>query len=128
MKSNNQYLKSINESVGGQVADTRRPNNWYLKNIAKSTGSDDIHGHWNDNHYLKLIASNLKDGDIAKLLETIAELRAEIEQLELLFANDIHLFTNDDTVSSGEILDVFSYCKHDMEEEGNTVYFYVIEQ
>ena len=128
MKSNNQYLEKINESVGGQVVDERKPNNWYLRSIAKNTGSQEIHGHRTDNYYLKRIALNMEDLDVKELLETIAELRGEVEDLEELLANDIHLFSCcKDIVQTGESLGLFAYCKHDGELEGNTVYFYALE-
>lgn len=127
-KNNNQYLESINESVTGQTVDTIKPNNWYLRNIAKNTGSEEIHGHRTDNYYLKRIALNMEDIDIKELLQTIAELRGEVEDLENLLANDIHLFSCcKDIVQTGESLGLFAYCKHNGEVEGNTVYFYAVE-
>lgn len=123
MKSNNQYLESINESVSGQMVDERKPNNWYLRSIAKSTGSEGIHGHRTDNYYLKRIALNMEE-----IEQTIAELRGEVEELEELLANDIHLFSCcKDIVQTGDSLDLFAYCKADGEVEGNTVYFYALE-
>ena len=107
MKSNNQYLEKINESVGGQVVDERKPNNWYLRSIAKNTGSQEIHGHRTDNYYLKRIALNMEDLDVKEF---------------------IHLFSCcKDIVQTGESLGLFAYCKHDGELEGNTVYFYALE-
>ena len=129
MKSNNQYLESINESVGGQMVDERKPNNWYLRSIAKNTGSEEIHGHRTDNYYLKRIALNMEDLDVKELLETIAELRGEVEDLEEQLSNDIHLFgCCKNIVQTGESLGVFAYCKHDGEVEGNTVHFYAVER
>ena len=127
MKSNNQYLESINESVSGQMVDERKPNNWYLRSIAKNTGSEDIHGHRTDNYYLKRIALNMEDIDIKELLQTITELRGEVEELENQLANDIHLFGCKDIVQTGDALDLFAYCKHNGEVEGNTVHFYAVE-
>ena len=128
MKSNNQYLESINESVSGQMVDERKPNNWYLRSIAKNTGSQEIHGHRTDNYYLKRIALNMEDLDVKELLETIAELRGEVEDLEEQLANDIHLFSCcKDIVQTGESLGLFAYCKHNGEVEGNTVHFYVVD-
>ena len=127
MKSNNQYLESINESVSGQMVDERKPNNWYLRSIAKNTCSEEIHGHRTDNYYLKRIALNMEDLDVKELLETIAELRGEVEDLEEQLANDIHLFSCcKDVTQIGESLGLFAYCKHNGELEGNTVYFYAI--
>ena len=103
-------------------------NNKYLREIAKNTGSIDITGHHSDNYYLKRIALNTKDMDIQELLQAIAELRGEVEDLEEQLANDIHLFSCcKDIVQTGESLGLFAYCKHDGEVEGNTVYFYVVE-
>ena len=127
-KNNNQYLERINESVTGQTVDVRRTNNWYLRSIAKNTGSEEIHGHRTDNYYLRRIALNMEDLDVKELLETIAELRGEVEELEELLANDIHLFSCcKDIVQTGESLGLFAYCKHNGEVEGNTVYFYAID-
>ena len=126
MKNNNQYLEKINESVTGQTVDTIKPNNLYLKSIAKNTGSEDIHGHNSDNYYLKRIALNMEDIDIKELLQTITELRGEVEELENQLANDIHLFGCKDIVQTGDALDLFAYCKHNGEVEGNTVHFYAI--
>ena len=120
MKSNNQYLESINESVSGQMVDERKPNNWYLRSIAKNTGSEEIHGHRTDNYYLRRIALNMEE-----IEQTIAELRGEVEELEELLANDIHLFGCKDIIQTGESMDLIAYCKHDGEVEGNTVYFYI---
>lgn len=123
-KNNNQYLESINESVTGQTVDVRRTNNWYLRSIAKNTGSEEIHGHRTDNYYLKRIALNMEE-----IEQTIAELRGEVEELEELLANDIHLFSCcNDIVQTGESLGLFAYCKADGEVEGNTVYFYAVER
>ena len=127
MKSNNQYLESINESVGGQMVDERKPNNWYLRSIAKNTGSQEIHGHRTDNYYLKRIALNMEDMDIQELLQTIAELRGEVEELEELLANDIHLFGCNSVTPTDESWDLIAYCKHNGIVEGNTVYFYVVD-
>ena len=122
-KNNNQYLERINESVTGQTVDVRRTNNWYLRSIAKNTSSEEIHGHRTDNYYLRRIALNMEE-----IEQTIAELRGEVEELEELLANDIHLFSCcKDIVQTGESLGLFAYCKHDGEVEGNTVYFYVVE-
>ena len=128
MKSNNQYLESINESVSGQMVDEIKPNNWYLRSIAKNTGSEEIHGHRTDNYYLKRIALNMEDLDIKELLQTITELRGEVEELENLLANDIHLFSCcKDIVQTGESLGLFAYCKADGEKVvGGTVYFYEV--
>ena len=126
MKSNNQYLESINESVSGQMVDERKPNNWYLRSIAKNTGSEEIHGHRTDNYYLKRIALNMEDLDIKELLQTITELRGEVEELENLLANDIHLFGCKNIIQTGESMDLIAYCKHNSEVEDNTVYFYEV--
>ena len=90
MKSNNQYLESINESVGGQVVDERKPNNWYLRSIAKNTGSQEIHGHRTDNYYLRRIALNMEDLDVKELLETIAELSNAIHALSFIVSSVNH--------------------------------------
>lgn len=127
MKSNNQYLESINESASGQMVDERKPNNWYLRSIAKNTGSGEIHGHRTDNYYLKRIALNMEDMDIAELLETIAELRGEVEDLEEQLANDIHLFGCNSVTPTDESWDLITYCKHNGGLEGNIVYFYAVE-
>jgi len=43
-------------------------------------------------------------------------------------ANDIHLFSCcRDVTQIGESLGLFAYCKHDGEVEGNTVYFYAVD-
>ena len=128
MKNNNQYLEKINESVTGQTVDTIKPNNLYLKSIAKNTGSEDIHGHNSDNYYLKRIALNMEDIDIKELLQTITELRGEVEELEYLVANDVHLFGCSNITQTGKPLELISYCKKNGVVEGNTVYFYVIEK
>lgn len=123
MKNNNQYLEKINESVTGQTVDVRRTNNWYLRSIARNTSSEEIHGHRTDNYYLRRIALNMEE-----IEQTIAELRGEIEELEELLANDIHLFSCcKDVTQIGESLGLFAYCKHNGELEGNTVYFYALE-
>ena len=128
MKSNNQYLEKINESVGGQATDKRKTDIYYLRSIAENTGSENLDGQRTDNYYLRLIALNMEDMDVKELLQTIAELRGEVEDLEELLANDIHLFSCcKDRVQTGESLGLFAYCKHDGEVEGNTVYFYVVE-
>lgn len=122
-KNNNQYLERINESVTGQTVDVRRTNNWYLRSIARNTSSEEIHGHRTDNYYLRRIALNMEE-----IEQTIAELREEVEDLEELLANDIHLFSCcKDIVQTGESLGLFAYCKADGEVEGNTVYFYAVE-
>lgn len=127
MKSNNKYLHEISSNFGSS-AESMSTNNKYLREIAKNTGSVDITGHHSDNYYLKRIALNTKDMDIQELLQTIAELRGEVEDLEEQLANDIHLFSCcKDIVQTGESLGLFAYCKHDGEVEGNTVYFYVVE-
>lgn len=77
---------------------------------------------------MKRIALNTKDLDIKELLETITELRGEVEDLEEQLSNDIHLFSCcKDIVQTGESLGLFAYCKADGEVEGNTVYFYAVE-
>ena len=127
MKSNNKYLHEISSNFGSSE-ESMSTNNKYLREIAKNTGSIDITGHHSDNYYLKRIALNTKDMDIQELLQAIAELRGEVEDLEEQLANDIHLFSCcKDIVQTGESLGLFAYCKHDGEVEGNTVYFYVVE-
>lgn len=127
MKSNNKYLHEISSNFGSS-AESISTNNKYLREIAKNTGSVDITGHHSDNYYLKRIALNTKDLDIKELLQTITELRGEVEELEGLLANDIHLFSCcKDIVQTGESLGLFAYCKADGEVEGNTVYFYAVE-
>ena len=126
MKSNNKYLHEISSNFGSSE-ESMSTNNKYLREIAKNTGSIDITGHHSDNYYLKRIALNTKDMDIQELLQTIAELRGEVEDLEEQLANDIHLFSCcKDIVQTGESLGLFAYCKHDGEVEGNTVHFYAI--
>lgn len=126
MKSNNKYLQEINRNFGG-VMEVNKTNNHYLREIAKNTGSVDIASHHSDNYYLKRIALNTADMDIKELLQTIVELRGEVEDLEEQLANDIHLFSCcKDIVQTGESLGLFAYCKADGEVEGNTVYFYAI--
>lgn len=126
MKSNNKYLHEISSNFGSS-AESMSTNNKYLREIAKNTGSVDITGHHSDNYYLKRIALNTKDLDIKELLQTIAELRGEVEELEEQLANDIHLFSCcKDIVQTGESLGLFAYCKHDGEVEGNTVHFYAV--
>lgn len=127
MKPNNQYLEKINESVGGQATDKRKTDIYYLRSIAENTGSENLDGQRTDNYYLKLIALNMEEIDIKELLQTIAELRGEVEELENLLANDIHLFGCKDIVQTGDALDLFAYCKHNGEVEGNTVHFYVVD-
>lgn len=127
MKSNNKYLQEINRNFGG-VMEVNKTNNHYLREIAKNTGSVDIASHHSDNYYLKRIALNTADMDIKELLQTIAELREEVSDLEGQLANDIHLFSCcKDIVQTGELLGLFAYCKHNGEVEGNTVYFYVVD-
>ena len=126
MKPNNQYLEKINESVGGQATDKRKTNIYYLRSIAENTGSENLDGQRTDNYYLRLIALNMEDMDVKELLETIAELRGEVEELEGLLSNDIHLFGCKDIVQTGDALDLFAYCKYNGEVEGNTVHFYAI--
>lgn len=127
MKSNNKYLHEISSNFGSS-AESISTNNKYLREIAKNTGSIDITGHHSDNYYLKRIALNTKDMDIQELLQTIAELRGEVEDLEEQLANDIHLFSCcKDIVQTGESLGLFAYCKHNGEVEGNTVHFYAID-
>ena len=128
MKSNNKYLHEISSNFGSSE-ESMSTNNKYLREIAKNTGSIDITGHHSDNYYLKRIALNTKDMDIKELLQTIAELRGEVEELEELLANDIHLFSCcKDIVQTGESLGLFAYCKHNGELEGNTVHFYAVER
>jgi len=81
MKSNNKYLQEINRNFGG-VMEINKTNNHYLREIAKNTGSVDIASHHSDNYYLKRIALNTADMDIKELLQTIAELREEVSDLE----------------------------------------------
>lgn len=127
MKSNNKYLHEISSNFGSSE-ESMSTNNKYLREIAKNTGSVDITGHHSDNYYLKRIALNTKDLDITELLQTIVELRGEVEDLEELLANDIHLFSCcRDVTQIGESLGLFAYCKHDGEVEGNTVHFYVVD-
>lgn len=126
MKSNNKYLQEINRNFGG-VMEVNKTNNHYLREIAKNTGSVDIASHHSDNYYLKRIALNTADMDIKELLQTIAELRGEVEELEGLLSNDIHLFGCKDIIQTGESMDLIAYCKHNGEVEGNTVYFYTLE-
>lgn len=126
MKSNNKYLQEINRNFGG-VMEINKTNNHYLREIAKNTGSVDIASHHSDNYYLKRIALNTADMDIKELLQTIAELREEVSDLEGQLANDIHLFSCcKDIVQSDDALDLFAYCKYNGEVEGNTVHFYAI--
>ena len=128
MKNNNQYLEKINESVGGQATDKRKTNIYYLRSIAENTGSENLDGQRTDNYYLRLIALNMEDMDVKELLQTIAELRGEVEELEELLANDIHLFSCcKDIVQTDDALDLFAYCKYNGEVEGNTVHFYAID-
>lgn len=127
MKPNNQYLEKINESVGGQATDKRKTNIYYLRSIAENTGSENLDGQRTDNYYLRLIALNMEDLDVKELLQTIAELRGEVEELEELLSNDIHLFGCKDIVQTGDALDLFAYCKYNGEVEGNTVHFYALE-
>lgn len=129
MKSNNQYLESINESVSGQMVDERKPNNWYLRSIAKNTGSEEIHGHRTDNYYLKRIALNMEEIDIKELLQTIAELRGEVEDLTIKANNEIILFGEKSLIQKDESANVSAYCKVDGNKmvDGTIYFFEVIE-
>ena len=127
MKSNNQYLKSINESVSGQMVDERKPNNWYLRSIAKNTGDEEIHGHRTDNYYLRRIALNMEDLDVKELLETIAELRGEVEDLTIKANNEIILFGEKSLIQKDESANVSAYCKVDGNKMvDGTIYFFEV--
>ena len=128
MKSNNQYLKSINENFGGQV-DSRKPDNYYLKHIAENTGSDDLNGHRPNNYYLKQIAENTEDMDIAGLTATIRELRQEVEDLTIKANNEIILFGEKSLIQKDEIANISAYCKVDGNKmvDGTIYFFEVIE-
>ena len=126
MKSNNQYLKSINENFGGQV-DSRKPDNYYLKHIAENTGSDDLNGHRPNNYYLKQIAENTEDMDIAEMTATIQELRKEVEDLTFIANNEIVIFGDKNLIQLNDTVDLTAYCKADGEKVvGGTVYFYEV--
>ena len=127
MKSNNQYLESINESVSGQMVDERKPNNWYLRSIAKNTGDEEIHGHRTDNYYLRRIALNMEEIDIKELLQTIAELRGEVEDLTIKANNEIILFGEKSLIQKDESANVSAYCKVDGNKMvDGTIYFFEV--
>ena len=126
MKSNNQYLESINKNFGGQV-DSRKPDNYYLKHIAENTGSDDLNGHRPNNYYLKQIAENTEDMDIAGLTATIRELRQEVEDLTIKANNEIILFGEKSLIQKDEIANVSAYCKVDGNKMvDGTIYFFEV--
>ena len=126
MKSNNQYLKSINENFGGQV-DSRKPNNYYLKHIAENTGSDDLNSHRPNNYYLKQIAENTEDMDIAGLTATIRELRQEVEELTIKANNEVIMLGGKSIIQKDESVNVSAYCKVDGNKMvGGTIYFFEV--
>lgn len=126
MKSNNQYLKSINENFGDEV-DSRKPDNYYLKHIAENTGSDDLNSHRPNNYYLKQIAENTEDMDIAGLTATIRELRQEVEDLTIKANNEIILFGEKSLIQKDEIANVSAYCKVDGNKMvDGTIYFFEV--
>ena len=128
MKSNNQYLKSINENFGGQV-DSRKPDNYYLKHIAENTGSDDLNSHRPNNYYLKQIAENTEDMDIAGLTATIRELRQEVEELTIKANNEVIMLGGKSIIQKDESANVSAYCKLDGNKmvDGTIYFFEVIE-
>ena len=126
MKSNNQYLKSINENFGGQV-DSRKPNNYYLKHIAENTGSDDLNSHRPNNYYLKQIAENTEDMDIAGLTATIRELRQEVEELTIKANNEVIMLGGKSIIQKDESANVSAYCKLDGNKMvDGTIYFFEV--
>ena len=126
MKSNNNYLRTINKNFGDEV-DSRKPDNYYLKHIAENTGSDDLSGHRPNNYYLKEIAENTEDMDIAELTATIQELREEVEDLTFIANNEIILFGDKNLIQLNDTVDLTAYCKADGEKVvGGTVYFYEV--
>ena len=126
MKSNNNYLRTINKNFGDEV-DSRKPDNYYLKHIAENTGSDDLSGHRPNNYYLKQIAENTEDMDIAELTATIQELREEVEDLTFIANNEIILFGDKNLIQLNDTVDLTAYCKADGEKVvGGTVYFYEV--
>lgn len=126
MKSNNNYLRTINKNFGDEV-DSRKPDNYYLKHIAENTGSDDLSGHRPNNYYLKQIAENTEDMDIAELTATIQELRKEVEDLTFIANNEIIVFGDKNLIQLNDTVDLTAYCKADGEKVvGGTVYFYEV--
>ena len=126
MKSNNQYLESINENFGGQV-DSRKPDNYYLKHIAENTGSDDLNSHRPNNYYLKQIAENTEDMDIAGLTATIRELRQEVEELTIKANNEVIMLGGKSIIQKDESANVSAYCKVDGNKMvGGTIYFFEV--
>ena len=126
MKSNNNYLRTINKNFGDEV-DSRKPDNYYLKHIAENTGSDDLSGHRPNNYYLKQIAENTEDMDIAELTATIQELREEVEDLTFIANNEIVIFSDKNLIQLNDTVDLTAYCKADGEKVvGGTVYFYEV--
>lgn len=126
MKSNNNYLRTINKNFGDEV-DSRKPDNYYLKHIAENTGSDDLSGHRPNNYYLKQIAENTEDMDIAELTATIQELREEVEDLTFIANNEIVIFGDKNLIQLNDTVDLTAYCKADGEKVvGGTVYFYEV--
>lgn len=126
MKSNNNYLRTINKNFGDEV-DSRKPDNYYLKHIAENTGSDDLSGHRPNNYYLKQIAENTEDMDIAELTATIQELREEVEDLTFIANNEIIVFGDKNLIQLNDTVDLTAYCKADGEKVvGGTVYFYEV--
>ena len=126
MKSNNNYLRTINKNFGDEV-DSRKPDNYYLKHIAENTGSDDLSGHRPNNYYLKQIAENTEDMDIAGLTATIRELRQEVEELTIKANNEVIILGGKSIIQKDEVVDVSVYCKVDGDKAVNeTVYFYEV--
>ena len=126
MKSNNNYLRTINKNFGDEV-DSRKPDNYYLKHIAENTGSDDLSGHRPNNYYLKQIAENTEDMDIAEMTATIQELRKEVEDLTFIANNEIVIFGDKNLIQLNDTVDLTAYCKADGEKVvGRTVYFYEV--
>lgn len=126
MKSNNNYLRTINKNFGDEV-DSRKPDNYYLKHIAENTGSDDLSGHRPNNYYLKQIAENTEDMDIAEMTATIQELRKEVEDLTFIANNEIVIFGDKNLIQLNDTVDLTAYCKADGEKVvGGTVYFYEV--
>lgn len=126
MKSDNKYLRTINENFGGQV-DSRKPDNYYLKHIAENTGSDDLNGHRPNNYYLKQIAENTEDIDIAEMTATIRELRQEVEDLTIKANNEIILFGEKSLIQKDESANVSAYCKVDGNKMvDGTIYFFEV--
>ena len=126
MKSNNNYLRTINKNFGDEV-DSRKPDNYYLKHIAENTGSDDLNGHRPNNYYLKQIAENTEDMDIAELTATIRELRQEVEELTIKANNEVIMLGGKSIIQKDEVVDVSVYCKVDGDKAVNeTIYFYEV--